>query len=184
MSNPQEKLNIVDENDNIVGKESREKIHKEGLLHREINVWFYNKKGEVIFQKRAMDQDTNPGLLDATAGGHTDLGEDYDKAAIREIGEETGLKLDLNQLRFIKKVKFQSIDKQTDAINNRFQHHYVYEYNDDINKLLVSEGQGFELWPIEKILNVSEEDKEKFVLAIFGKEQKLEVFREIKKLIK
>ena len=86
--------------------------------------------------------------------------------------------------KFIKKVKFQSIDKQTDAINNRFQHHYVYEYNDDINKLLVSEGQGFELWPIEKILNVSEEDKEKFVLAIFGKEQKLEVFREIKKLIK
>ena len=36
----EEKLNIVDENDEIIGEEARGKIHKDGLLHRETHVWF------------------------------------------------------------------------------------------------------------------------------------------------
>lgn len=35
------KLNIVDESANIIGEETRENIHNQGLLHREIHVWFY-----------------------------------------------------------------------------------------------------------------------------------------------
>jgi isopentenyldiphosphate isomerase len=40
MSNPLEMLEIVDENDNVIGLETREKVHREGLLHREIHIWF------------------------------------------------------------------------------------------------------------------------------------------------
>ena len=44
-----EKLNVIDEQGNIIGEETREGIHREGLLHREIHVWLFNKKGEDIF---------------------------------------------------------------------------------------------------------------------------------------
>lgn len=35
MVGAEELLNVVDEQGNIIGTETREKIHKEGLLHRE-----------------------------------------------------------------------------------------------------------------------------------------------------
>ena len=64
-----QKLNIIDEDDNIIGEDSRENIHRKGLLHREIHVWIYNKKGEILFQKRSITKDTWTGLLDASACG-------------------------------------------------------------------------------------------------------------------
>ena len=69
MKEHKEKLNIIDENDNIVGEDSRENIHKKGLLHREIWVWIYNDKLEILFQRRAPDKDTFPNKLDASVGG-------------------------------------------------------------------------------------------------------------------
>jgi len=63
------RLNIVDEEGNIVGEETRENIHKNGLLHREIHVWLYTPNREIIFQHRAKDKDTYPDLLDASVGG-------------------------------------------------------------------------------------------------------------------
>ena len=85
------KLNIIDENGNITGEETRENIHKQGLLHREIHVWFYTPKGEILFQHRAKDKDTYPDLLDATVGGHVEIGADYESAALQELEEETGI---------------------------------------------------------------------------------------------
>ena len=59
-------------------------MHKKGLLHPEIHVWFYTPDKEIIFQHRAKNKDTYPDLLDATVGGHVDIGEYVDKAALRE----------------------------------------------------------------------------------------------------
>jgi len=41
---------------------------------------------------------------------------------------------------------------------------------------------GFELWPLEKIFNISDEDKKRFIPSIFEK-QNLEIFAKIKELI-
>jgi isopentenyldiphosphate isomerase len=40
-----------------------------------------------------MTKDTSPGLWDSSASGHLDAGEDYDAAAVRELGEELGWKV-------------------------------------------------------------------------------------------
>ena len=82
-----EQINIVDENDRIIGQDSRTNIHKKGLRHREIWVWLYNDKSELLFQLRSKNAETCPGLLDATAGGHVDLNNDYEQAAVREVKE-------------------------------------------------------------------------------------------------
>ncbi|EKD96007.1 MAG: Dimethyladenosine transferase, partial [uncultured bacterium] len=99
-------LDIVDENENIIGEDSRENIHKKGLLHREIHVWFYTPKDEIIFQLRGKDKVTRPDLLDATVGGHVELGDSYEDTAIKEVYEETGVKLTSTDRYPLKCTKF------------------------------------------------------------------------------
>lgn len=161
-----EYLDIVDENDNIIGQETREKVHQEGLLHREIHVYFITPNKEIIFQHRAKDKDTYPDLLDATVGGHVDIGDNYQEAAIREIKEETGLKLDLNNLIFLNKARKEaSLDNITGKINNVWRENYIYKFNGQLSDLKIEEGKalGFEIWPIEKIKIINEEEKQKFI---------------------
>lgn len=74
MGNYQELLDVVDEHDRVIGQATRERIHKEGLLHREIHVYFYNSVGDILFQKRGSDVDMNPDVLHSSVGGHVDAG--------------------------------------------------------------------------------------------------------------
>ncbi|MEK7136619.1 MAG: NUDIX domain-containing protein, partial [Patescibacteria group bacterium] len=106
----EEKLNIVDENDEIIGEEARGKIHKEGLLHRETHVWFLTPNKELILQLRAKDKDTFPDMLDATVGGHVDLGMNYEDTALKEMEEETGIKAKMEDLKFLRKIRLKSDD--------------------------------------------------------------------------
>lgn len=116
-----DKLNIVDKNDNIIGTESREVIHSKGLLHREVHVHFVTHKNEIIFQHRAKDKDTFPDLLDATVGGHVEIGDNYSESAIKESLEETGVEVRISDLIPLDKVHNKSEDKATGKINHAFQ---------------------------------------------------------------
>jgi hypothetical protein len=78
-------LEVIDEEGNVIGRETREHIHREGLLHREVHVWLYTPDGNVILQRRAKDKDLYPGLLDASVGGHVEMGADYEESAITEM---------------------------------------------------------------------------------------------------
>ena len=161
-----EYLDIVDENDNIIGQETRKKIHQDGLLHREIHVYFITPNKEIVFQRRAKDKDTYPNLLDATVGGHVDLGDNYQDAAIREIKEETGLKVKINSLIFLNKVREKlSFDKVTGKTNNAWRENYIYNFNGQLSDLKIEEGLaiGFESWSVEKLKNITETEKQKFI---------------------
>ncbi len=177
-------LNIVDENDKIIGQDIRTNVHKKGLRHREIWVWLYNDQGEILFQLRPKDAETRPGLLDASAGGHVDLDNDYEQAAVREIKEELGLDLKPEDLIFIAKRHSRVIHEETNIINDKFKKVFAYKFNDSIDKLMekTQEAAGFEWWPIEKVLNMPEEEKKKFVPTIF-KDYNQDLFRKIKTLI-
>ena len=179
-----QKLNIVDEAGNIVGEDTRENIHNNGLLHREIHVWFYTLQGEIVFQHRAKDKETYPNLLDATVGGHVEIGFDYETAATQELEEETGIQAEKNNLVFIKMVRSKVFDTTTNKTNNVIRAIYAYRYTGKIEDLRVEKGKaiGFELWPLEKIFNISDEDRKRFIPALL-EEEILEIFRKIQKLI-
>lgn len=178
------KLNIVDEQENIIGEETRENIHKQRLLHREVHVWFYTPKGEIIFQHREKDKDTYPDLLDATVGGHVEIGSDYENSALQELEEETGIKATKDNLAFIQMVRSKTTDRATGMTNNVFRVIYAYCYLGNIEDLKVEKGKaiGFEVWPLDKIFNISDEDKRHFIPSIFENDN-LEIFSKIKKLI-
>ena len=86
-----EMLAVVDENDEVVGEERRDVIHRDGLLHRAVHIFVLNKKGEMFLQKRSRLKDNCPGLWDSSAAGHVDAGESYEACVVRELEEELGL---------------------------------------------------------------------------------------------
>ena len=184
MSNTLEMLEVVDDNDNVVGLESREKIHKEGLLHREIHIWFITPSGEIIFQHRAKDKDTYPDKLDATVSGHVESKMSYDETAVKECKEETGIDIDMSNLHFLEKLSGKRFDTQTKLVNNAFRNQYIYLYEGSISDLKVEEGkaEGFEAWKIDDLSNLSDIDKDKFVDAIFSQEI-LQIFNKAKTIL-
>jgi len=86
-----EMLAVVDENDEVIGAERRDVIHRDGLTHRAIHIFVLNQKGEIFLQKRSRLKDNCPGLWDSSAAGHVDAGEEYEACARRELEEELGL---------------------------------------------------------------------------------------------
>ena len=94
---------VVDENDNIIGKATREECHSNPeLIHRSVYVFVLNRKGEIFIQRRSMKKDLYPGFYTASATGHVDYGEDYDEAARRELKEELGIDAPLHRLGKVK----------------------------------------------------------------------------------
>lgn len=87
-----EMLAVVDENDEVVGSERRDVIHRDGLKHRAVHIFALSKKGEIFLQKRSRLKDKCPGLWDSSAAGHVDAGESYEECAVRELAEELGLR--------------------------------------------------------------------------------------------
>jgi len=164
-----EKLSIVDDNDNIIGIEDRKVIHEKGMLHREVHVYFLTPNNELIFQHRAKDKDTFPDMLDATVGGHVEMGDSYEKSAIKESLEETGCDITASDLIPIIKLHTTASDNVTGKTNHAFQQEYIYLFNGKIEDLKIEDGKGlgFEAWSIEKLQNLNDAEKLKFISYLY-----------------
>lgn len=86
-----EMIDIVDANDNVIGRAPRSEVHARGLRHRAVHMLILDGEGRIYLQRRAADKDVDAGLWDTSAAGHVDSGEDYLAAAQRELGEELAL---------------------------------------------------------------------------------------------
>lgn len=94
MTAPREEwFDVVNENDEVVRRATRREVHATGLWHRAVHILVFDATGRVFLQKRSMAKDLSPGLWDSSCSGHLDAGEDYDVAAVRELGEEIGVKI-------------------------------------------------------------------------------------------
>lgn len=82
----------TDEHDRELGIVTRERAHREGLLHRIVVVYLVRKNGDILVQERMS------GRLDHSSAGHVDAGEDYATAAKRELQEELGIDCGLKEL--------------------------------------------------------------------------------------
>lgn len=89
----EERFDIVNERDEVVGQERRSEVHRRGLRHRAVHVLVFNARGELFLQKRSSQKDCFPGAWDSSASGHLASGETYDTCAVREVEEELGWKL-------------------------------------------------------------------------------------------
>lgn len=177
-----EKLDVIDEQENIIDQISRNEVHGKGLLHREVHVWLHTPDDKIIFQKRSSTKDTFPNFLDASVGGHVDLGETPEVAAIKELAEESGIIAEFSQLNFITKRRSYSVDSKRNKINNVIRYLYSYLYTGDINDLVVEEGKGdgFVSYSISELESINKKELEKFIPSTLSKEN-IEMFKLIKK---
>lgn len=89
-----ELLNLVDDNDMVVGTILRSEMMATGVRNfRVINAFIKNSRGELWIPRRAASKRIFPLCLDMSVGGHVGAGESYDLAFARETEEEVGLRL-------------------------------------------------------------------------------------------
>lgn len=175
-----EMLEVVDDNDQVVGLEERKKIHEDGLLHREVHVIFVTPQKEIIFQHREKDKASWPDSLDATAGGHVDRGEDYITAALREGREETGIEISAKDLVVGGIVRSKIFEEKTGVTNNVIRYCYGYLFSGELGDLKIEQGKiiGFVKYTLSDLENLDEAEKNKFIPERL-EEKYMEMYRQI-----
>jgi isopentenyldiphosphate isomerase len=98
-----ELFDVVDEDDKLIGKASREECHENGLIHRSVMFFVFDSERRVLVTKRTQNKDFFPGHFSIVLGGHVRSGENYEEAAAREIEEEIGISTKPYLISFFKK---------------------------------------------------------------------------------
>lgn len=114
------KIILVDEKDRKIGVGEKLMVHKKGLLHRAFSIFIFNKKGELLLQKRAKRKYHSGGLWTNTCCSHPQPGEKLVLAAKRRLKEEMGIE---TKLKEITKIKYSA--KIKDLIENEIDHVFV-----------------------------------------------------------
>ncbi|MFJ3511866.1 NUDIX hydrolase [Streptomyces luteogriseus] len=91
MSAADEILDIVDENDRVVGQCPRGEVYARGLRHRCVFIRARDAEGRIFVHRRTPTKLVFPSLHDMFVGGVVGAGESYDEAALREAEEELGV---------------------------------------------------------------------------------------------
>ncbi|MFD8231952.1 NUDIX domain-containing protein [Streptomyces sp. NPDC059696] len=91
MSAADEILDVVDDNDRVVGRAPRGEVYARGLRHRCVFIQARDAGGRIFVHRRTATKLVFPSLYDMFVGGVVGAGESYDAAALREAEEELGV---------------------------------------------------------------------------------------------
>lgn len=115
------KIIAVDNNNENPRAVTYEEANQKGLMKRAARIFVVNDSKAILIQKRSRHI-SKPLLLDNSAAGHVDEGEEYIDAAIRELYEELGIKAlesDFTQLPMVEETTF-------------FSQNYLLRVSDDV----------------------------------------------------
>ena len=127
------------------GKQKGERINKsiadkEGICHGISAIALIDNNGRLLIQKRSSNKKTEPNKWDLSGAGHIDIDETPEQAAIRELYEETGIKVKIEELKLI-----DIYLNKTKLDNNTFINHFTYLFliqkNFDINSIKIQESE-------------------------------------------
>ncbi|MFH1405090.1 MAG: glycosyltransferase [Patescibacteria group bacterium] len=89
--NIEERIDIINKHDEVIGSATKSEIYKNKHLHRIVHVLVFNKKGEMALQLQAKEKSFCPLHWSTAVGGHVQSGERPKIAATREMKEEIGI---------------------------------------------------------------------------------------------
>lgn len=90
-------VTIVNENDEVVGSKERADIGSQDI-YRVSALWFTNTRGEILMAQRAFTKQKDPGVWGPAVAGTVEAHETYGTNIVKEIGEELGLHVKLEDL--------------------------------------------------------------------------------------
>ena len=115
----EEKVVLVDQDDNQIGLMPKMEAHLKGKLHRAFSIIIFNSDRKILLQKRASTKYHTPNLWSNTCCSHQREGEDNLNAGKRRLNEEMGFVTSLHNFSsFIYRVEFSNglIEHENDHI--------------------------------------------------------------------
>ena len=145
-----EYFDILDENGNLTGKTKlRSEVHRDGDWHKAVHIWVFNRKGEVLLQRRPANKDSYPNMLDISCAGHLSAGDTSIEGALRELEEELGLKVDKEELKLFDNTFKIGRIFGTDFINNEFNDLYYLITDKTAEEMVFQEEEISEIFFIQ-----------------------------------
>ena len=128
----EEKVILVNENDEPIGLMPKMEAHEKAVLHRAFSVFVLNSNNDIMLQQRAAQKYHSPLLWTNTTCSHQREGETNIQAGTRRLREEMGFTTELKELfSFIYKAPFDN-----GLTEHELDHVMIGYYNDapDINR--------------------------------------------------
>jgi isopentenyldiphosphate isomerase len=94
----EELVDVVDDAGRTVGVVTRREMRSRRLPHRCTYIFLFNQRGELFVHLRTPTKDVYPSHWDVAIGGVLAAGETFADGAIRELAEEVGLNIPLEEL--------------------------------------------------------------------------------------
>ena len=163
----EDKVILVDNNDNQIGLMPKLEAHEKGVLHRAFSVFIFNNHGELMLQRRALTKYHSPGLWTNTCCSHQRDGESNIISGKRRLNEEMGFDTELfEKTSFIYKAKFDN-----GLIEHEFDHVLVGSYNHSpiINSIEVDSWKWMSLENVKKDINDHPDNYTAWFKIIFEK---------------
>ncbi|MBQ4822858.1 isopentenyl-diphosphate Delta-isomerase [Aquimarina sp. MMG016] len=153
----EEKVILVNENDEQIGVMPKLEAHQKAVLHRAFSVFVLNKKNELMLQQRAHHKYHSPGLWTNTCCSHQREGESNVEAGIRRLQEEMGFTTSLKDtISFIYKAPFDN-----GLTEHEYDHVLVGQYEGD-PQINPEEVVDWKWMPVEKVKEDISKQPEKY----------------------
>ena len=131
-------VQVVDKDDNNIGRMEKLEAHEKGVLHRAISVLLFNSKGDILLQRRALNKYHTPGLWTNTCCSHPYPEENPKIAATRRLKEEMGMEA---ELEFVLKFQYK-VDFDNGLIEHELDHVFI-GFSDETPHLNTDEAMAF-----------------------------------------
>ncbi|MDV3752168.1 isopentenyl-diphosphate Delta-isomerase [Elizabethkingia anophelis] len=93
----EEKVVLVNPDDEVLGVMEKMQAHQNGLLHRAFSVFLFNQEGKMLLQQRSSAKYHSPDKWTNACCSHPRENETYLDGAKRRIHEELGINCDLEE---------------------------------------------------------------------------------------
>lgn len=152
MSELDEILDVVDGQNKLVGQATRGECYEKGLLHRAVNIFIYNSKGQVFLHKRSDKKLKYPGFWDLSCSEHVRPGESFMEAAKRGLKEELGIEMPVQMIIPLHRVD--STDEREEYHDNELVVTFkgVYEGKFKFDSDEVSGGKFFDVLEVNNLI--------------------------------
>ncbi|MHC6199001.1 isopentenyl-diphosphate Delta-isomerase [Elizabethkingia miricola] len=121
----EEKVVLVNPNDDVLGVMEKMQAHQNGLLHRAFSVFLFNQEGKMLLQQRSSTKYHSPDKWTNACCSHPRENETYLDGAKRRIHEELGINCELEEkFHFIYKA-----DVGQDLWEHELDHVFIGTYN-------------------------------------------------------
>ncbi len=155
----EEKVILVNQNDEPIGLMPKMEAHEKGLLHRAFSVFILNSKNEIMLQQRAAHKYHSPMLWTNTTCSHQRDGETNLQAGNRRLMEEMGITTELKELfHFIYKAPFDN------GLTEHELDHVMIGYYDDEPNLNAEEAESWKWMGIDAVKDDMQQQPELYTV--------------------